>query len=121
MESIGVVFARSINNDDLKSFISEWGGIWDGNPSLNHGVIQRGPMTIYCNQAKPASFEYSPAELVEIATYIGVVPQTCVAVDISRSPGSQDLALEFANQLVKRWGGLIDGNGVIEIQGGWIR
>lgn len=121
METIIVVSPHSAVGEDLKKFVSEWNGVWDGNPSLNHGVVQRDQLTIYCSNPYLATVDYSSEEITELAKHLGATPQTVVAIDISRTPGSQDLALEFAVGLAKRWGGLVDGNGVIEIEGGWQR
>lgn len=119
MQTILVISRRSAGNEDLRAFVSEWGGIWDGDATLNHGVIQRGPATIFCNRATSMSVNYSDEDCVEIAGLIGTYPQISVAIDISRGAGSQELALQFANGLVQRWGGLVDGNRVVQIENGW--
>jgi len=61
------------------------------------------------------------AELLEFQERIGLVPQMALEIDISRSEGSTELALEFATSLVEHLGGLVDGNGVIDIEGGSFR
>ena len=117
METILVLSERPIEFENLKSLVSEMGGRWDDIPTLNQGVIQRGSSAIYFSPPSPPGVEYSVEELSDVADRIGNPPHDMVVINIGHGEGSVDLALEFANTLVQRWGGLVDDNGIFDNEG----
>ncbi len=117
METILVLSERPIEFEDLKSLVSEMGGWWDETPTLNQGVIQRGSSTIYFSPPISPSIEYSVEDLSDVADRIGNPPRDMVVIDIGHGVGSVDLASELAKNLLQRWGGLVDYNGVVDNEG----
>ena len=46
MDNFVILSARKVKRAELRSFIESWGGLWNEEPTLDQGVIERGPAAI---------------------------------------------------------------------------
>jgi hypothetical protein len=73
------------NTDALQGRISQ--GKWHGWVALDNGLLN----------------EYEAYEVELIRQKLGGRPQSCILLDVSRTAGSERLALEFACACAERW------------------
>lgn len=112
MDSVIYVSENRLSEDEVALFVQENGGQWHSEPPSPKGVVRDGDDVIFIYPPTLPSTEYAAEELEEIAHNHGI-PQVLIVIDIGRSDGSPALAERFGNFLVQRFGGWLDGNGVL--------
>ena len=112
---VTVLSSHEITPEELKDVLLKAGGIYDpGGGEGEFGLIGQGEqyIWIYTNkdslQKNTAGFlnmlkHDQPDVLEEIQTKLGGVPRTYFEIEIRRTPGSQQLALDFAIDLAETW------------------
>ena len=114
MDCILYVSKTELTRSDLVRFVEVHGGRWSPEPTLDNGVVSDIDATVYVSGPLTPSSEYSEEELSEQARLMKTHPASVVALDIGRARNSLALACRLARDLMSRWGGMIDGNNVIE-------
>ena len=113
MDSIIYLSTQEISEDKLRSFLQDIGGQWHRDPTFPKGTITEGDDVLYVYPPTLPSTEYASEELAEFAERNGI-PKVLVVIDIGRSDGSPALAERIGGLLVHRFGGWLDGNGVLD-------
>ena len=114
MESILFVSNQQISTAQLQDAVREMGGSWDADPTLQQGVVFRNGVSLYLNAPMVPSVEYDDEEIKTMTKQLGAKPQTIICIDIGHGEGAFDFANIIGTELVRRWGGIIDDNGICD-------
>jgi hypothetical protein len=110
MIEVSVVFSGSYGMDDLKAVIHRHGGRWeDIPPGAGYGVVQRGDAALFATLIPQFQVDMcSDEQLATFRQQYGRDPRSRVAIEISHSPGSRQLASEFVTRIATEWEGVAD-------------
>lgn len=110
MDNVMIVFAKSIDVDDLKEFVIQHCGVWQDTelsllqahfPQIDGGVFLRG----IGSQENDVSF-LSAEELSTAQNEVGI-PRAVLTIDFSKDARCRESAFRIAQQLATKWGGFI--------------
>jgi len=108
MRNLIVIIKENVSLEMLKSYTLNQGGYWNDEPTLNQGVIEEGSEVIYLTVDDNFELDYEPSELIELTQKIGSQPKSIIDIHISNSENSDELAEKIAEDIIKKWGGVID-------------
>lgn len=108
MRNIFLIARDEPTKEDIQALVASFGGYWLSDPTLDEGVVERGPATIFIRIDQGNADEFDAAETVRLTAELGHAPATCVDIHMSSRPGSSELAWEFMNELVDRFGGVVE-------------
>jgi len=108
MRNIVVVTKEDVTLEMLKGYVIIQSGYWNDEPTLNQGVIEEGNKAIYLAVDNNFDLDYEPNELVELSKKIGFQPKSIIDIHISNSEKSEELAEKIAEDIIGKWGGIVD-------------
>lgn len=108
MRNIVVVTKEDVSLGMLKDYVINQGGYWNDEPTLNQGVIEEGNKAIYLEIDSDFDLDYEPNELVKLSQKIGSQPKSIIDIHISNTEKSDELAEKIAENIIEKWGGLVD-------------
>jgi hypothetical protein len=108
MKNIIVIPKGNFQKDSMIEFVKSCGGYWVNESGIDQGVIERHQSRIYITYCNDINQEYEPDEIRAISQHLGRIPNILIDIHISWSENSNQLALDFASQVVSKWGGLVD-------------
>ena len=111
--SVTVLSSYEITREELKDVLLKAGGIYDPGGGT-FGLIVQGEQCIWIHANKDSLQKNTagflnvlkldqPDVLEEIRVKLGGEPRTYFEIEIDRTPGSQQLALDFAMLLAETW------------------
>lgn len=110
MNSIWIVTGSSISLDGLRSEVRSHGGLWHIGEQIGEGVIENDSAAIYISMsADLVPTFYDESELPGVFEKLGAEDARVVSIHIGHGRGSTQLAATFAESVVSRWGGFLDG------------
>lgn len=110
MKNIIVICEKNIREEDLNSFIYDFSRNNKFTSNIASGHIGNECADIYITMISDLNTEYEAEELIYLKSRIGIMPVRGVDIHIGHSNRSEKLAYNFANNLLKKWGGIIDDN-----------
>jgi hypothetical protein len=108
MKNIIFIPKEKFPKDSMIEFVKSCGGYWVNESGIDQGVIERHRSRIYIAYCDDMNQEYESDEIETISQRLGSPPNILIDIHISWSENSNQLALDFANQVVSKWGGLVD-------------
>lgn len=97
-----LVSGREINVQEFFDVLRELGGVIEDADALA-GRLSQGDKHVWVSLDNSLLNEYEAAEIKQISQKLGGKPQSHILLDVSRTEGSERLAVEFAGTCAKRW------------------
>ena len=99
---VALVSSSDIQGQAFLDVVREVGGAIEDAKALQ-GRISQGERHVWVALDNSLLNEYETEEVELIHQKLGGKPQSCILLDISRTAGSERLALEFACTCAERW------------------
>jgi hypothetical protein len=97
-----LVSSSDIKGQAFLDVVREVGGVIEDAKALQ-GRISQGERHVWVALDHSLLNEYEADEIELIRQKLGGRPQSCILLDVSRTVGSERLALEFAGACAERW------------------
>jgi hypothetical protein len=97
-----LVSSSDITEQEFLDVVREGGGVIEDAKALQ-GRISQGERHVWVALDNGLLDEYEADEIELICLQLGGRPQSCILLDVSRTAGSERLALEFACACAERW------------------
>ena len=97
-----LVSSSDIRGQEFLNMVREVGGVIEDAKALQ-GRISQGEQHVWVALDNSLLNEFEADEVELIRQKLGGKPQACVLLDVSRTAGSERLALEFACTCAERW------------------
>src|SRR5215475_6307832 len=97
-----LVSSSDIKGQEFLNMVREVGGVIEDAKALQ-GRISQGERHVWVALDNSLLNEYEADEVELIHQMLGGRPQSCILLDVSRTAGSERLALEFACACAQRW------------------
>jgi hypothetical protein len=97
-----LVSSGAIKGQEFLEVVQEVGGVIEDTDALQ-GRISQGERHVWVALDNGLLNEYEADEVELIRQKLGGRPQSCILLDVSRTAGSERLALEFACACAERW------------------
>jgi hypothetical protein len=97
-----LVCSSDITGQAFLDVVREVGGVIEDADALQ-GRISQGKRHVWVALDNSLLSEYEEDEVELIRQKLGGKPQSCILLDVSRTAGSERLALEFASACAERW------------------
>ena len=108
MKNITVIPSVQFPKDSIIELVESQGGYWIKESGVDHGVIDRNQSHIYVAYCDDVNQEYEPDEINALSECLGGRPQILIDIHIGWAKGSDQLAKDFADIIIKKWGGFVD-------------
>ena len=99
---VALVSSSDIKGQAFLEVVREVGGAIEDAKALQ-GRISQGERHVWVALDNSLLNEYEADEIELIRQKLGGKPQSCILLDVSRTAGSERLALEFACACAERW------------------
>jgi hypothetical protein len=99
---VALVSSSAITEQAFLDVVREVGGAIEDAKALQ-GCISQGERHVWVALDNSLLNEFEADEVELMHQKLGEKPQSCILLDISRTTGSERLALEFARACAKRW------------------
>lgn len=110
MQTVVIYSPSAITTEMWKQFVAELGGewrVWDG---YEDGYVSDGQNSLLLEQTMRVERELlDDEEWAEIVRQLGCEPQSQISLQLFSSPEKRAFAEYVAGEVVRRWGGLIQG------------
>ncbi len=106
-DPIALVTDEDISYEEFLDFLRDYGAMLLNPYEGFDGQLVRDGNDVwiaYDNELR----ELEPDRIAEAARVLGAQPRVQLILEISRAPGSEGLAIEFAHHFAQRWNCLID-------------
>jgi hypothetical protein len=110
VKNIVVITREQPSKDSVVELVRSLSGHWQPEP-LDQGVVEQGQAHLfvyYRDDVSGEASEYEEHEIQFLRQQLGVEPHVAVEMAISHSRGSDELAIQVAERIVRKWGGYID-------------
>jgi hypothetical protein len=97
-----LVSSREIKVQEFFDVLRQLGGVIDDAEALA-GRLSQGDKHVWVSLDNSLLNEYEAAEIEQISLKLGGQPQSHILLDVSRTEGSEQLAVEFASMCAERW------------------
>jgi hypothetical protein len=101
-EPILLLSAATITPSEFVAFLTEIGAVLDPDEVFD-GRLSTGNRHIWLRLDDREIGQLEPPTVQRVADALGDRPRSSVVVEISRTPGSERLAADFADQFSRRW------------------
>lgn len=109
-ENVALISTHPITKQELAEAIFAGGGVLTPE-NISFGRISRGTRHIWIYLEEPEVFlstldaeqQDNPAGWELVRTKLGGEPRSAIGIEVSRTSGSQKLAVDFANLCAQRW------------------
>lgn len=111
MRTMGILTATPVTQGDLRAFTIEGGGEWREDHGIHQGVVNRNGGTVLVTLENESLRNSDEAERSEHRAMLGSDPQSYIVIGVIWEAGSRasiDLAKDLAEQMARRWSGVID-------------
>lgn len=102
-----LVFGEPVEPDAFHALVHELGGVRDTEVPARLRV-SRGADHVWVYGPEGESLETDPDDEAAYEDKLGAPPRTEVSLELSRSPGSPELAREIAEAADRRWNVIVD-------------
>lgn len=96
-----LVSSTRLGAEDFQSVLAASGGVLDENHPFS-GRVSRGARHVWLYLATEELENRDAEEIAAITGKLGAPPAACILLDVSRTEGSEQLAIEFACAVAKR-------------------
>jgi hypothetical protein len=97
-----LVSSNDVKGQEFLDMVREVGGVIEDAKALQ-GRISQGEQHVWVALDNSLLNEFEADEVELIRQQLGQKPQSCILLDVSRTAGSERLALEFACTCAERW------------------
>lgn len=107
MRNIVIVSSKTVNRVMLQQFVTEKGGYWNEDITLDQGVIEDGDKVVYLSCSSDMNAEFDAEELKKLSARLGDFPKTIIDIHISNTENSDKLASVIADEIINKWNSVI--------------
>ncbi len=118
MKFIIILTATEISKAMVDEYISEKKGYWKDCFSFDEAVIgKRGSGEVDISFSNEVEDEFESEDLDYFRNKFEKEPKSFLIVSLAVTEGSKALALKITNELIAKWGGLVDCSAVSDLEG----
>jgi len=96
-----------VKSQELTTFLKSVDAIIDDKNEAK-GYVLNGEGQVWIDLVENAIDEYEPEDIEKLHDALGASPKTFICLEISRNPGSGQLAIFIAKVFMKQWYSVID-------------
>ena len=111
MRTVAIITAKPVTQSDLRAFAIESGGEWREDYGIQQGVVDRNGGTVLVTLENETLFNGDEADRAEHKAMLGSEPRSYIVIGVIWRAGSRtsiDLAKVLAEQIARRWSGVVD-------------
>ncbi len=101
-EPISLISSADIKPEDFSTFLQQYGAILHPD-RIYDGRLSRENLHVWIALDNSELKNFEADEIEMIAQKLADHPQTHILLDVSQTPGSQQLAIEFACKFSEKW------------------
>lgn len=111
MRTMAILTAERVSKADLRAFTAEAGGVWREDYGVHQGIIDRDGGAVLLTLGNQSLLNGDEEERAENRSMLGSDPQSYIVIGViweACSRASIELARDVAQQMARRWSGVID-------------
>lgn len=101
-EPVSLISSADIKQEEFSTFLQQLGAVLHPD-NVYDGRLSRGNFHVWISLDNSELKNFEADEIERITQQLGDMPQTHILLDVSKNPGSQQLAIEFACNFAKQW------------------
>ena len=101
-EPVSLISSADIKQEEFSTFLQQLGAVLHPD-HVYDGRLSRGNFHIWIALDNSELKNFETDEIKRITQQLADMPQTHILLDVSKNPGSQQLAIEFACKFAEQW------------------